>query len=108
MRDRFCSVLSKLISESHPGEHRKRLVREEAPADLVARETRFLEDDHAGSGSREGARRGGAREAAADHGDVAIVLQGRFQTSSQTKREAIVTRAPGRTGAAIAATSRDV
>ena len=59
-------------------------------------------------GAREGARRGGAREAAADHRDVAIVLQGRFQTSSQTKREAIVTRAPGRTGAAIAAISSDV
>ena len=108
MRDHFRSVLSKLFSESHPGEHRKRLVREEAPADLVARKASFFEDDDARPGAREGARRGGAREAAADHRDVAIVLQGRFQTSSQTKREAIVTRAPGRTGAAIAAISSGV
>lgn len=81
---------------------------EEAPADLVPRKARFLEDDHARPCAREGARRGGARETAADHRDVAIVLQGRFQTSSQTKREAIATRAPGRTGAAIAAISSDV
>jgi len=83
-------------------------MRKETPADLVAREAGFLEDDDAHPGAREGERRGGAREAATDHGDVAIVLQGRFQTSSQTKREAIVTRAPGRTGAAIAATSSGV
>ena len=83
-------------------------MREEAPADLVARKARFLEDDDARPGPRERARRGGAGEAAADDGDVAIGLQGRFQTSSQTKREAIVTRAPGRTGAAIAAISSGV
>ena len=108
MRDRFRSVLSKLFSESHPGEHRQRFVREEATTDLLAREARFLEDDDARPGAREGARRGGAREAAADHGDVVTVLQERSQTSSQTKREAIVTRAPGRTGAAIAAISSGV
>src|SRR5271169_509567 len=108
MRNRFRAVLSKLFSESHPGEHRKRLVREKAPADLVAWKARLLEDDHARPRAREGARGGGAREAAADHRDVVGVPQGRFQTSSQTKREAIVTLAPGRTGAAIAAISSGV
>src|ERR1035438_1339961 len=104
-RDRFRLVPSKLFSQSHSAQNRERFVRKKAPADLVAREARFLEDDYARPGACQGARRGGAREAAADHRDVAIVLQGRFQTSSQTKREAIVTRAPGRTGAAIVAIS---
>jgi len=83
-------------------------VGQKATADLVPWKASLFQDGHARAGPREGARRGGAREAAADHRDVAIVIQGRFQTSSQTKREAIATRAPGRTGAAIAAISPDV
>ncbi len=83
-------------------------MREEATTDLLARKARFLEDDDARAGAREGACGGRARKAAADDGDVARVLQGRFQTSSQRKSEAIVTRAPGRTGAAISAISSDV
>ena len=83
-RDRPWILSSKLFLDSHPSENRERLMREKTPADLVARKARLLEDDNARPGAREGACRGRAREAAADHRDVAIVLQGRFQTSSQT------------------------
>lgn len=83
-------------------------MREEATADFLSREVRLLEDDDARSRARQGARRRRAREAPADDGDVAILLQGRLQRSSQAKGEAFVTRAPGRIGAAIAAISSGV
>src|SRR5262249_12458383 len=81
----------------------------ELPADLLARETRLLEDEDVRAPARQRRRRGASREASAHHGDVAAErgLHRRRHTSCQTKTPG-ETSTSGSDRAAISRASRGV